>query len=106
VTHRYPIVNRCGPESTFLALSNAVPIPKTIVTNAEDKRTMGWEWAINGPQLGSLLVFGTGAVFAFWWAMKTGQFENFERASQSIFDADEPVGQPTDVGPGKGQVPQ
>ncbi len=46
---------------------------------------------------GSTLVMGASLVFAFWWAAKTGQFRDMKQGAESIFDADEPVGQPTDL---------
>ena len=49
--------------------------------------------------LGSILFFGSGAILAFAWAMKNGQFENFDRGARSIFDLDEPIGQRTDAFP-------
>ena len=49
--------------------------------------------------IGSIIVFGGAAVWAFSWAMSSGQFDNFERGSRSIFDADEPVGRATDFFP-------
>lgn len=46
--------------------------------------------------LGSVFVFGGAAVLALSWAVRDGQFENFERSARSIFDPDEPIGQMTD----------
>lgn len=46
--------------------------------------------------LGSVVFFGGAAVLALAWAVRDGQFENFERSAQSIFDPDEPVGMITD----------
>ena len=48
----------------------------------------------------SILFFGGAAVLAFSWAVKDGQFSNFERASRAIFDPDEPLGEVTDGFPG------
>ncbi len=31
----------------------------------------------------------TSAVLSFWWAGEDGQFQEFERGSLSVFDADE-----------------
>ena len=45
---------------------------------------------------GLLGVFGVSVVWALWWAMKGGQFSDVARGALSIFDADEPEGQPTD----------
>jgi cbb3-type cytochrome oxidase maturation protein len=51
---------------------------------------------IHAPLLLSLVLFGGAAVLALAWAVEKGQFRNFQRAAESIFDADEPVGRPTD----------
>jgi len=48
----------------------------------------------------SIVFFGGAAVLAFSWAVKDGQFTNFERASRAIFDPDEPLGEITDRFPG------
>ncbi len=48
------------------------------------------------PLLLSLVLFGGAAVLALSWAVGRGQFRNFQRAAEAIFDADEPIGQPTD----------
>lgn len=48
---------------------------------------------------GSVICFGGTAVLALGWAFRNGQFENFQRGALSIFDADEPVGEPTDFFP-------
>ena len=47
------------------------------------------------------LLFSGAAVLALGWALRSGQFENFERGARSIFDPDEPVGEPTDAFPGE-----
>jgi cbb3-type cytochrome oxidase maturation protein len=46
--------------------------------------------------LGSVFFFGGAAVLALSWAVRDGQFQNFERTARSIFDPDEPIGQITD----------
>lgn len=43
-----------------------------------------------------MLLGSVGALFAFSWAATHQQFENLEEASKTIFDADEPIGTPTD----------
>lgn len=43
-----------------------------------------------------MLLGSLGALFAFSWAATHQQFENLEAAAESIFDADEPIGKPTD----------
>ena len=45
---------------------------------------------------GSVILFGGSACYALVWAMRRGQFENIQRGATSIFDADEPIGRPTD----------
>jgi cbb3-type cytochrome oxidase maturation protein len=47
------------------------------------------------------LMFAGAAIFALAWSVKDGQFENFTRSAQSIFDPDEPIGQTTDAFPGE-----
>ncbi len=54
------------------------------------------EFLIYSGMLGSLLFFGGGAILALSWAIKDGQFENFDRGAKSIFAPDEPIGEPTD----------
>ena len=46
--------------------------------------------------LGSIVFFGGAAVLALAWAVRDGQFQNFERSARSIFDPDEPIGRVTD----------
>lgn len=43
-----------------------------------------------------LVVLGGTAIGAFWWAVKDGQLHNLREAPLTIFDDDEPVGEPTD----------
>ena len=45
---------------------------------------------------GSVVFFGGAAVLALAWAVRDGQFENFERSSKTIFDPAEPIGELTD----------
>lgn len=45
---------------------------------------------------GTVLLMGISAVWAFVWAVKTGQFRNFQKGAVSIFDPDEPQGKVTD----------
>lgn len=47
------------------------------------------------------LLITSSAVVALRWAVKTGQFRNFDKGAESIFDDDEPLGQPQDSFPGK-----
>jgi cbb3-type cytochrome oxidase maturation protein len=52
------------------------------------------------PPVALMLLVGFGlaasAVGAFYWAARHGQFRDLEQGARSIFDADEPVGKPTD----------
>ncbi len=41
------------------------------------------------------------AVYALYWAVKTGQFRQFEKGASESFTAEEPQGQPTDFFPRK-----
>jgi nitrogen fixation-related uncharacterized protein len=45
----------------------------------------------------TLLIFGSAAVLALAWAISSGQMENMSRGANSIFGADEPVGEMTDM---------
>jgi hypothetical protein len=49
-----------------------------------------------GVLMGTAILFGGAAVFVLSWAFRNGQMSNFARGATSIFDPDEPVGQPTD----------
>ncbi len=51
--------------------------------------------------IGSVVLFGGAAVLALSWAFKSGQFDNFQRGSLSIFGPDEPPGEGTDAFPGE-----
>jgi cbb3-type cytochrome oxidase maturation protein len=52
--------------------------------------------------IGSIVILGGATILALAWAVRDGQFQNFERNARSIFDPDEPVGQLTDRFPGEG----
>lgn len=56
--------------------------------------------AVLATVVGSVVLFGGAVVLAMGWAVRDGQFENFDRGSKSIFGPDEPVGEPTDAFPG------
>ena len=43
------------------------------------------------------------AVAALIWAIVTGQFQNFQKGAQSIFDEEEPIGHMTDSFPNQNQ---
>lgn len=46
---------------------------------------------------GLLGVLSASVVWGLWWALRGGQFSNFQKGARSIFDADEPVGKVTDA---------
>ena len=48
---------------------------------------------------GLLAALSASAIWGLWWAMKTGQFTQFQKGAASIFDEDEPIGSVTDVFP-------
>ena len=48
---------------------------------------------------GLLAAFSASAIWGLWWAMKTGQFAQFQKGAASIFDDEEPIGFVTDVFP-------
>ena len=48
-----------------------------------------------------VVIFGLTAVYGLVWAVRSGQMRNFAAGAASIFDEDEPVGQPTDRFPGE-----
>ena len=43
-----------------------------------------------------MLLLSVGTLTAFTWAASKGEFQETEAAARSIFDADEPIGEPTD----------
>ena len=45
------------------------------------------------------------AVYALYWAVKTGQFREFEKGATEIFDEEEPQGRATDFFPKKRRKP-
>ena len=49
------------------------------------------------------LMFAGAMVLALAWGVRDGQFENFTRSAQAIFDPDEPIGEATDGFPGQPQ---
>lgn len=44
----------------------------------------------------TMILGSLGTIFAFSWAANNRQFEDLEHAAETIFDADEPIGEPTD----------
>ncbi|MCE9532086.1 MAG: cbb3-type cytochrome oxidase assembly protein, partial [Planctomycetes bacterium] len=59
---------------------------------------------VNVILIGSVVVFGGAAVFALSWAVRDGQFQNFERGARSIFDPAEPIGEATDRFPDSAEM--
>ncbi len=47
------------------------------------------------------MMFVGAMVLALAWGVKDGQFQNFQRSAQAIFDPDEPIGETTDGFPGQ-----
>ena len=45
------------------------------------------------------ICFALSAVAALAWSVRTGQMRNYRQGAASIFDAEEPVGRPTDAFP-------
>jgi hypothetical protein len=45
----------------------------------------------------TLAIFGGAAVLALAWAIASGQMENVSAGANSIFAADEPIGEMTDM---------
>ena len=45
------------------------------------------------------------AVYALYWAVKTGQFQQFEKGAKEVFTDEEPLGRPTDFFPKKRKKP-
>lgn len=44
-------------------------------------------------------VFGLIAIAALGWSIANGQYRDFAKGASSIFDEEEPIGQPTDAFP-------
>lgn len=59
------------------------------------------DWFFYAVALPFTLLFLVSAVYALQWAVKNGQFKEFDKNAASIFDEEEPVGQPTDYFPGQ-----
>lgn len=49
--------------------------------------------------VGAGVLFAAASALALGWSLKSGQFDNFQQGSQSIFGPDEPVGVETDCFP-------
>ena len=54
---------------------------------------MTWAFVII---FGTVAALGATVLWAFTWAIRTGQLEDFQQGATSIFDADEPLGHVTD----------
>ncbi|MFM8272496.1 MAG: cbb3-type cytochrome oxidase assembly protein CcoS [Gemmata sp.] len=61
----------------------------------------GPDVALFATVIGSIVLFGGAAALALGWALRDGQFDNFEQGARSIFGPDEPVGEATDAFPGE-----
>lgn len=48
---------------------------------------------------GSWIIFGATTVWAFAWAITSGQFSQMQEGARSIFDEDEPIDEMTDFFP-------
>ena len=59
------------------------------------------EWAPYIVALVIALLITASAVFALRWAIRNGQFRDFEKGAETIFDEEEPMGVPTDSFPGR-----
>jgi cbb3-type cytochrome oxidase maturation protein len=59
------------------------------------------DWFFYAVTLPIAVLFLASAVYALYWASKNGQLRDFDKGAASIFDDEEPVGQPTDFFPGK-----
>lgn len=47
------------------------------------------------------LLMSASAIYAFFWAQKTGEFRDLDQQARSIFDESEPEGVVTDHFPGR-----
>lgn len=59
------------------------------------------EWVPYIVALVIALLITTSAVLALRWAVRTGQFRDFEKGAETIFDEEEPIGKPMDNYPGR-----
>jgi len=62
------------------------------------------DWFFYAIALPMAALFLASAVYALYWASKKGQLRDFDKGAESIFDAEEPIGRPTDFFPGKAPV--
>jgi nitrogen fixation-related uncharacterized protein len=59
------------------------------------------DWFFYAVALPFAILFLASAAYALYWAAKNGQLREFEKNAATIFDEQEPVGQPTDFFPGR-----
>ena len=59
------------------------------------------EWLVYFLILMVLLAFSASALYGFYWSAKHNQFRDLDKGSESIFSADEPLGETTDIFPGE-----
>lgn len=63
------------------------------------------EWLAYGLLAVIGLLMSASAIYAFFWAQKTGEFRDLDRQARSIFDESEPEGVQTDFFPGRRSRP-
>ena len=62
--------------------------------------------------IASIFVYGllftllVSVVWGMWWAVRGGQFSEFQKGARSIFDEQEPIGRPTDAFPEPARKPR
>lgn len=49
---------------------------------------------------GTWVIFAIVVVWAFAWALRSGQFDSLSAGAQTLFDEEEPIGEMTDSFPG------
>ena len=59
------------------------------------------DWFFYAVALPMAVLFMASTVYALYWASQKGQLRDFDKGAESIFDDQEPIGQPTDFFPGK-----
>ena len=59
------------------------------------------QWAPYIIALVIAILITASAVIALRWAVRTGQFRDFEKGAETIFDEEEPIGRPMDSYPGR-----
>ena len=56
--------------------------------------------------MGIIIIFSAGALAAFYWAARSGQFKQVGEGAASIFNEEEPIGKITDSFPGENKFNQ